>query len=292
MPTPRRVRPRPAVLAAVALAALPALAACGGGEESAAPRPKASPSPSSWDRSPGSVAAVGDSITTGFDSCQVLSDCPSVSWSTGDSPQVRSLAARLLGDGATARARSWNFAETGARMSDVEGQMRQAAARRPELVTVLAGANDACRGSVKGMTPVEEFREQFEAALGTLRRESPKTQVYVASIPDLKRLWEVGRGTSMAQEIWKLGICPTMLGEAEAMDRKAVERRRKVRERVEEYNEALAEVCARDRRCRTDGGAVYAYRFGARQLSRWDLFHPGVDGQARLADIAYRAVTA
>jgi lysophospholipase L1-like esterase len=285
----------PAVLAVAALAALPALAGCGGGRQDAAPAPrtKASPSPSSsWDRSPDSVAAVGDSITTGFDSCQVLSDCPGVSWATGDSPQVRSLAARLLGGGADARARSWNYARTGARMSDLEEQMERAAARRPGLVTVLAGANDACRGSVRGMTPVATFREQFETALRTLRRQSPRTQVYVASIPDLKRLWEVGRGTSMAQEIWKLGICPTMLGEAEAMDRKAVERRTRVRERVEEYNEALAEVCAEDRRCRTDGGAVYAYRFDAGQLSRWDLFHPGVDGQAKLADIAYRAVTA
>jgi lysophospholipase L1-like esterase len=292
MPTSRRARPGRVVVAAAAAAALLALSGCGG-QEGAAPRPKASPSPTpaSWDRSPDSVAAVGDSITTGFDSCQVLADCPSVSWSTGDSPEVESLAARLLGR-ANAASRSWNFAETGARMDDLEAQMRQAAARRPQLVTVLVGANDACRGSVRSMTPVGEFRDRFESALRTLRRQSPKSQVYVASIPDLKRLWEVGQGTPMGREIWKLGICPTMLGEAGAMDDKAVERRKKVRDRVEEYNEALAEVCAADRRCRTDGGAVYAYRFDTRQLSRWDLFHPSVDGQTRLADIAYRAVTA
>ncbi|MGW0928679.1 SGNH/GDSL hydrolase family protein [Streptomyces sp. NPDC002644] len=286
----RGARGARAAFAVAGVAALLASAGCGG-QEGAPPRPKASPSPSSWDRAPGSVAAVGDSITTGFDSCQVLSDCPSVSWSTGDSPEVRSLAARLLGPARTA-SHSWNYAETGARMSDLRAQMRQAAARRPELVTVLVGANDACRGSVRSMTPVDTFREQFASALRALRERSPKSQVYVASIPDLKRLWEVGRKTPMGREVWKLGICPTMLGEAEAVDREAVERRGKVRDRVEEYNEALAEVCARDERCRTDGGAVYAYRFGAGQLSRWDLFHPSVDGQARLADIAYRAVTA
>jgi lysophospholipase L1-like esterase len=27
-------------------------------------------------------------------------------------------------------------------------------------------------------------------------------------------------------------------------------------------------------------------------LSQWDWFHPSVDGQARLAEIAYRTVTA
>ncbi|MET8575063.1 SGNH/GDSL hydrolase family protein [Streptomyces sp. NPDC005012] len=287
----RGARPARAAGAVAAVAALLASAGCGGQEGAPPPHPKASPPPSSWDRAPDSVAAVGDSITTGFDSCQVLSDCPGVSWSTGDSPEVRSLASRLLGR-ARAASHSWNFAETGARMSDLGAQMRQAAERRPGLVTVLVGANDACRGSVRSMTPVETFRDQFASALRTLRERSPKSQVYVASIPDLKRLWEVGQETPMGREVWKLGICPTMLGEAEAMDRKADERRGKVRDRVEEYNEALAEVCARDERCRTDGGAVYAYRFGARQLSRWDLFHPSVDGQARLADIAYRAVTA
>ncbi|NED89508.1 SGNH/GDSL hydrolase family protein, partial [Streptomyces sp. SID11233] len=44
-----------------------------------------------WDRSPSSVAAVGDSITRGFDACSVLADCPAVSWSTGSEKDVDSL---------------------------------------------------------------------------------------------------------------------------------------------------------------------------------------------------------
>jgi hypothetical protein len=51
-------------------------------------------------------------------------------------------------------------------------------------------------------------------------------------------------------------------------------------------------VCAKDRYCRFDGGAVYAYRFGTDPLSHWDWFHPSTDGLARLAEIAYRTVTA
>ncbi len=56
-------------------------------------------------------------------------------------------------------------------------------------MTVMAGANDACRATAAAMTPVADFRAQFEEALRTLRTELPRTQVYVASIPDLKRLW-------------------------------------------------------------------------------------------------------
>ncbi|MFC9547392.1 SGNH/GDSL hydrolase family protein [Streptomyces sp. NPDC056956] len=287
-----------AVLAAVAAAVL-GVAGCDavGGDTpapsgSGAQRGSPAPSPTPlWDTSPASVAAVGDSITTGFDACGVLTDCPEVSWATGDSERVDSLAVRLLGR-AGAAGRSWNYAVTGARMADLPGQIDRAVRRSPQLVTVMVGANDACRATPAAMTPVEEFRADFEDAMRRLRTALPKTQVYVASVPDLKRLWSQGRTSVMGKQVWKLGICPSMLGDPDALDAAAVQRREAVRERVEDYNRVLAEVCAEDRRCRDDGGAVYEYRFGTRQLSRWDFFHPSVDGQARLAEIAHRAVTA
>ncbi|MEU9730255.1 SGNH/GDSL hydrolase family protein [Streptomyces sp. NPDC048002] len=285
-----------AVLAVVSAAVL-GLAGCDavGGNASAPSgtgtgRVKPTPTPV-WDRSPESLAAVGDSITRGFDACSVLSDCPEVSWATGSSEEVDSLAVRLLGE-RDAAARSWNYAVTGARMSDLAGQMAQAATRRPELVTVMAGANDACRATTDAMTPVADFRAQFEEAMRTLRGALPRAQVYVASVPDLKRLWSQGRTNALGKQVWKLGICPSMLGDADSLDAAATLRRETVRKRVEDYNGVLREVCAKDRRCRFDGGAVYAYRFGTKQLSRWDWFHPSVDGQARLAEIAYRTVTA
>jgi lysophospholipase L1-like esterase len=177
-------------------------------------------------------------------------------------------------------------------MADLAGQMTRAAARRPQLVTVMAGANDACRDATSQMTPVADFRAEFEQALRTLRAGAPKTQVYVASVPNLKRLWSQGRTNPLGKQIWKLGICPSMLGDADALDAAANLRRDTVQQRVEAYNRVLKEVCAKDRYCRFDGGAVYAYRFGTDQLSHWDWFHPSTDGQARLAEIAYRTVTA
>jgi lysophospholipase L1-like esterase len=237
------------------------------------------------------MAAVGDSITRGFDACSVLSDCPEVSWATGSDPGVDSLAVRLLGT-AGAAERSWNYAVTGARMADLPGQMEQAVARKPELVTVMAGANDACRSSASAMTPVADFRAEFRKAMDTLRRALPRTQVYVSSVPDLKRLWSQGRGSPLGKQVWKLGICPSMLGDADSLGSAATLRRGQVQDRVKAYNQVLREVCAKDRRCRFDGNAVFDYRFGTDQLSHWDWFHPSVDGQARLAEIAYRTVTA
>jgi lysophospholipase L1-like esterase len=259
----------------------------GTGAQKTKPSPKPTPA---WDSSPASVAAVGDSITRGFDACAVLTDCPEVSWATGGSAQVDSLAVRLLGR-AKAAERSWNYAVTGARMADLPGQMTRAAARKPGLVAVMVGANDACRDSTAAMTSVADFRADFEDAMSTLRQSAPKAQVYVSSVPNLKRLWSEGRTNPVGKQVWKLGLCPSMLGDADVLDAAATERRNTVAKRVRDYNEVLEAVCAKDRHCRFDGGAVYAYRFGTAQLSHWDWFHPSVNGQARLAEIAYRTVT-
>ncbi|MFF7638848.1 SGNH/GDSL hydrolase family protein [Streptomyces canus] len=284
---------RSRAVVAVLTAALVGVAGCdAAGGDSAAPtrKPKPSPKPTpAWDSSPASIAAVGDSITRGFDACGILKDCPDVSWATGTSTQVDSLAVRLLGR-AKAAERSWNYAVSGARMADLPTQMAQAASRTPALVTVMVGANDACRDSTAAMTSVSEFRAGFEDALGVLRKQAPRAQVYVASVPNLKRLWSQGRGNPLGKQVWKLGVCPSMLADADALDAAATERRATVQERVEAYNTVLRQVCAKDERCRYDGGAVYDYRFGTDQLSHWDWFHPSVNGQARLAEIAYRKV--
>ncbi|NEC67780.1 SGNH/GDSL hydrolase family protein [Streptomyces sp. SID9727] len=293
-----RHRSRTALAGLAALACLgpAALAGCGSGSDgttkgSAAehrPSPAAGPV---WDPRPKSIAAVGDSITRGFDACSVLADCPEASWSTGTDSSVRSLAVRLLGASGAAD-HSWNHAVTGARMAQLPEQMALAADEDPDLVTVMIGANDACRDSVRSMTPVADFRRSFETSLRELRAGAPKAQVYVSSVPDLKRLWSQGRANPLGKQIWKLGICKSMLSDADDMGAAAVARRTAVQERVVAYNEVLREVCAKDRRCRYDGGAVFDYRFTGKQLSQWDWFHPGRNGQARLAEIAYRNVTA
>ncbi len=298
-----RMRTAAAALSALSFVGAAALAGCGGGgadggvsrnapaaQRSASPSPSPTPTPD-WNPRPRSVAAVGDSITRGFDACSVLADCPEVSWATGTDDAVRSLAVRLIGP-SKAADRSWNHAVSGSRMVQLPEQMKRAAAERPELVTVMTGANDACRDSVRLMTPVADFRASFEASMRQLRAGAPKAQVYVSSVPDLKRLWSTGRVNELGKKIWGLGICQSMLADADDLGPAAVARRDAVRERVVAYNEVLRDVCAKDRYCRYDGGAVFDFRFSGAQLSSWDWFHPSRDGQARLAEIAYRNVTA
>lgn len=295
MPQSPQGRAVAASCAGLLVAAL-ALTGCGSPDSPGPDRTKtrtsqAPPPKPVWDRSPASIAAVGDSITRGFDACGILSDCPEASWATGTDDGVRSLAMRLLGAPGVAD-RSWNYARSGAAVGELPAQMAQAAGHRPDLVTVMMGANDACKDDAELMTPVAEFRTSFEESMRRLRADAPKTQVYVASVPDLKRLWSEGKDNPLGRQIWKLGICASMLGDSQDMGAAATERRSTVQARVVAYNEVLKDVCAKDLRCRYDGGAVFDFRFTGDQLSTWDWFHPSKNGQGKLADIAYRNVVA
>jgi lysophospholipase L1-like esterase len=280
-----------ALITLLATALVAGCSAAGGGpgrtEAGAAARPGAARRPGTvWDARPASLAALGDSITRAFDACGILTDCPDLSWATGSRSSVDSVATRVLDRPA---AESWNLAASGARMADLPAQAQKAVRLRPQQVTVLMGANDACARSTALMTPVADYRRNFSAALGTIRRALPKTQVFVASVPDLMRLWDVGRHNVLGRQIWKLGLCPSMLADAQSMSTAAKKRRQTVRARVMAYNDALRQECARYERCRSDGGAVFGYRFTRKEISPWDWFHPSARGQAGLARLVYTA---
>ncbi|WP_129839835.1 GDSL-type esterase/lipase family protein [Streptomyces sp. RFCAC02] len=296
-----RRRPSAPPQAVAVVAAVLALASCGGtdggggggGAESAPPDRAARQAPA-WDTDPDSVAAIGDSITRAFDACSVLSDCPEASWATGTDASVSSVALQLLGGDEQAVAdHTWNLAETGATVADLPAQASAAMAHDPELVTVLIGANDACADGLDGMTEPADFRAALEETMDIVREASPRTQVYMSSVPDLLRLYTEGTDSTVARAVWRLAdICPSMLGGAGTDDAAATERRAAVRERVEEYNAVIEDVCSADDLCRYDGGAVFGFAFTPDHLSEWDWFHPSRTGQAELAALAYEQITA
>jgi lysophospholipase L1-like esterase len=231
---------------------------------------------------PRSMAALGDSITRGFDTCSPLQDCPDKSWATGTSAEVNSHAKRL---GLPANA-AFNNAKTGARMADLPAQARTAVGERVDYVTILMGANDACRPSEEEMTSPAAFEGQFREALGILRTGLPNARVLVVSLPDVGRMWETGEDELFARAVWSTAkICQSLLEDPQSTKPADLDRRQRVRNRVTAYNAKLREVCATWQHCRYDGGAVNAQRFDKNDLSHWDWFHPSAAGQRALADV-------
>ncbi|TYB66804.1 SGNH/GDSL hydrolase family protein [Nonomuraea sp. PA05] len=235
------------------------------------------------------MAALGDSISTGFNACGWYVSCTARSWSTGDSAEVSSHYARLAELSGTLQKHNPNFAAPGATSADLLAQMKKAIAAKADYVTILIGAQDACTRTEQSMTPVETYRRRLDAALAALRSGVPGARVLIASIPDVRRLWQVGKGNALARTFWTTGrICQSMLAAPTSTRRADEQRRTRVRARVMAFNRAAAAACAAyGPRCRTDGGAVFSYPFTLDHVSKWDYFHPNTSGQRVLAERTY-----
>ena len=239
---------------------------------------------------PASMAAVGDSISQAASTGGSLgADYPQNAWSTGTNTTVNSHYLRLVALNPAIGGAAYNLSVSGARMTDLASQMQQAAAVRPDYMTVLIGGNDICTDTEAEMTSVTDFRAQFEAAMAALRAGSPDTHVYVVSIPRVLGLWELFRNDWWARFVWSAGdICQSLLANPTSTQAADVQRRARVAERNVDYNQALFELCSADPLCLWDGWAAYDTAFARSDVSA-DYFHPSIAGQAKLAAVSWTA---
>lgn len=239
---------------------------------------------------PNSMASMGDSITRAFNACGWYSDCIERSWSTGTDSVVNSHYLRIRSVNPSMSV-NHNAARSGAKVADMAGQAQTVVGHGVQYVTIEIGANDACTSSESTMTTVANFRTRIDAALNTLRSGLPSARVFVASIPDIKRLWFIGKGDWLARQFWSFGsICQSMLANPTSTSQADEDRRNRVRQRVIDFNTQLAQACAAyGANCKFDNNAVFNYQFQFSQVSGWDYFHPNREGQRVLADVSYRA---
>lgn len=235
------------------------------------------------------MAALGDSITQASMTCGSLLSCPANSWASGTTTSVNSHLLRLRATAAPDNLVGYNDSVAGAASAALNAQAQKAVAQGAQYVTIEIGANDACTRTVGAMTPTATFKTNVQTALATLSASAAKPQVFVASVPNLQRLHELNKSSLSARLAWGLlGICQSMLANPTSTNVADVQRRAAVQQRVNEYNQALAEACAGyPAICRYDGGAVANYAFTKSDISTRDYFHPSLSGQATLATITW-----
>lgn len=236
---------------------------------------------------PTAMAALGDSITQALMTCSSLSGCPVNSWSTGSAASVPSHAKQL----GILPAKAFNDSVSGAKASALPAQATKAVGQAAGYVTIEIGANDACAKTVAAMTPVGKvgdgaagtFATSISTALATLAASPSQPQIFVASIPSLKQLYEVNKSSSSARFTWTvLGICQSMLASPTSTKQTDLDRRIAVQAQVDAYNAVLADVCSKTPRCRFDA-TVATTVFVASDISTRDYFHPSLAGQVKLA---------
>ena len=240
---------------------------------------------------PDSMASLGDSITQAVNpGLSLLGAQPQYSWSTGEEPTVQSHYYRILQQNSLISGNNHNDAVSGARMTHLNSQAQTTVSQGVEYVTILMGANDVCTSSEATMTPVQTFRSQFQQAMDALTSGLPDARIFVASIPDIYRLWFILNDNPSAVFIWStFSICQSMLANPESTAPADVERRDRVRQRNIDFNTELADACALYANCLFDNDAGFNAQFEPIHVSTLDYFHPSIAGQTLAASVSWDA---
>ena len=222
-------------------------------------------------------AALGDSITTAAGTCGPYFKCYDNSWATGT--KVYSVHRQLQAAHPKVDVRPVNLAVPGAGVGYLYFQALEAVELKAAYLTILIGANDACRWP---MIKAGEFRDEVDYALDVLKEARPRPRIDMVSVPDVVQLWKVTHRHPLARLIWRLQECPSLMMRSPSAAA-ADARRASIGDRIREYNYELAGACsAYGRRCHWDGGRAHRVQF-TMELVGLDYFHPSIRGQRELA---------
>lgn len=292
------IRPAAALAAAATVALLAGCAAA-----SAAPTTPARSSGASTaapTRAPvldgiGTVAVLGDSITLGVNACPGSGRiCASGSWATGSDATVDSLRSRADAQAAgsgTPPPQVLSFARDGAHLASALQYLDVVAEKKPGLVVILLGANDACAPSIDAMTSAADYRAELTTLLAGLRARLPTVRMLVMSVPDIGQVWQIGRLDATAVRMWDSSTaCRSLLEDPTSDGDAARTRRAEVARRVDDFDGAIADVCLASAGCFTDGGALHAHRYDPDEISDIDHFHPSLLGQRMIAQLVWASL--
>lgn len=296
----RRLRSRTLAACAGALLAV----GCGGG---------APPVSSTASR----LSGIGDSIMQGYDAggCgfSFCGEQPDYSFAQGTQPATSSVYSRYRALGLLAEGKQFVSASGAEMVNDalVQAQAACALAQKPDRILFLLGGNDVCnRASVADLYPVAAFRAALKSALDALGAPAcglpAGSWVHVLSVPRVDKLRAAGLAKDassslpVCQALWSaISICTIVTRETN----EAV--LAQIGAAIDAYNVALAAAVADADaahggpggvRFTTDwkgppatspGTSVGSYVFGAADVSDIDCFHPSIEGQRKLACIAW-----
>lgn len=239
-------------------------------------------------RAPLSISALGDSITQSYNACLLhAGECSQNSWATGDISG--SLKEQLEQKNPHQDVKAWNNAQYGALVKDLPAQAEVTVMQKPEMVTMLAGANDLCGYTEQNITTTESIAASYKEALRILSTKLPDTKIFVASIPNVVQMYRLNENNPKAQEAWhKAGLCYLLLNEPDSAKRVQVEK--VLEQRLAQMNDVIAQACHATKNCFTDDGAVFRTKLTNADISNHDFFHPSAVGQQHLAQVIGNAV--
>lgn len=229
------------------------------------------------------MAAIGDSITTGFNAKNPL-DNKSLSWSTGYSTTERVQShyrrAQNVFEGEVYQL---NLAKAGARSDAIEAQMenvvKKLKGRELDYLTVMIGANDVCSWPADHGERLDQFSTRVRNTLDQALAQNPNVKITLVPVPDMLLLYELGAETKTCKARWKiLNICAPLLQNNNADERAAFG------QRVLDLNDSLSSIASEYPHAVHYAADVATFAFEKEDISGYDCFHPSWRGQDKIAE--------
>lgn len=257
-------------------------------------------------RPPTHLYSIGDSITRAFDA-DLPYDNLHLSWVNGRHnflsellgfPNVQSHHQRVKANFGSAGVRNRVAAQNGNRVGHMVDQVAGMTGRET-YVTVLLGGNDVCKDTIDELPSYEAFAWTFaEGLIALLEKLEPGATVQVAAIPDIKRLYEIGRdkvalGIVDCSLLWSattLGFpCGSMLSPSNTeADREYVRERNVVYNQIMHFLTLLGALRYPHLYVSfTD--VTFTFPFTQEHISNIDCYHPSAEGQALISEGTWNA---
>lgn len=230
------------------------------------------------------VGAIGDSLSTGFNARR-LGDNREFSWSTGNGSGLTSQSTRI------ARKRkapviTYNEAIAGSKARDLHRQSVRLLRHNPNYVTITIGANDICTWDSDYTQDQVEFKKTLIETITKIVRHSREIKIILIPIPDLYNVWEISHNIKRCQEIWDtLQLCQPLLGKANS-----IQERIKFIERWKIANMIISEVANSFPDQIRFQPELANTKFEWSHLSPKDCFHPSIEGQNLMSEIAWQKI--
>jgi hypothetical protein len=256
------------------------------------------------------LSGIGDSIMQGFDAnacgASICFDEPEYSFAQGTSPEVRSLYLRFDDPGIEFVSVTGAAMIGGSNNAKAQANRLCQQATRPNRIVILLGANDICQSDTTTTLPTaEEFSLALSDALSVLVAESCDlargSSIHVMSVPriDFLQTSGIAKADVDCASIWQnFDICRL------ATNSPSLETMQAIAATVQAYNQSILETVTRVQ-ASVDGSreltlttdyvgsdpntSFGTYQFAPDDLSSLDCFHPSVEGQRKLACMAWES---
>jgi lysophospholipase L1-like esterase len=231
------------------------------------------------------MGALGDSISTGFNSYHWLSD-RGRSWSTGKKEHSDFESHKMKIEKLIERpVKAYNEAIPGSKSKSLIKQVKRLLrkAPHPDYVTILMGANDICSWKNNYQEPLENYKKNVLFAVDRITKANPKVKIILVPIPNMFRLYELFKDKKKCQRVWNFfPLCDSLFSQkVSESDRELI------KDKVKDTNQKLKEI--------SELFPINAFYydfladldFDEEHISTLDCFHPSAFGQKMISEYTF-----